>query len=126
MKYNNKKVLLQAALYKYYSVATLFWLLQKHSLTKETIDIKPKPEKEKTDFSRIRCPLCQWQPNSSSRWWCSDCKEPEYFFGGCGTAWNTFTTRGLCPGCNHQWRWTTCLSCIGWSLHEDWYLKETR
>jgi hypothetical protein len=52
---------------------------------------------------------------------CSSCGHPEYFDGGCGTTWNTFTTRGLCPGCGHQWRWTTCLACHGWSRHEDWY-----
>jgi hypothetical protein len=42
-------------------------------------------------------------------------------FDGCGARWNTFTTRGKCPGCRHQWQWTSCLRCLGWSLHEDWY-----
>ena len=78
-------------------------------------------EQEKPDFGRIRCPLCRWRPRASSRWFCGDCGHPEYFYGGCGTAWNTFVTRGLCPGCNHQWRWTACLSCDGWSPHEEWY-----
>jgi hypothetical protein len=84
--------------------------------TKKTTD----PDKAK-EFSHIRCPLCTWRPNRSSRWYCGDCDYPEYFFDGCGTAWNTFTTRGRCPGCSHQWRWTICLSCQGWSRHEDWY-----
>jgi len=22
------------------------------------------------------------------------------------------------------WRWTSCLRCAGWSLHEDWYEEE--
>jgi hypothetical protein len=72
------------------------------------------------DFNRIRCPLCKWRPNASSRWYCGDCHYPEYFYEGCGTAWNTFVTRGLCPGCNHQWRWTI-LSCQRWSRHDEWY-----
>jgi len=122
----HKKTLRKQTLYRYYALATLFWLLQKNSLTtKDTSDTKPTLDKEKTDFSRIRCPLCQWKPTSSDRWWCSDCEYPEYFWEGCGKAWNTFTTRGLCPGCNHQWRWTSCLACSGWSLHEDWYVKES-
>jgi hypothetical protein len=78
-----------------------------------------------TDFSRIRCPLCKWRPSASSLWYCSSCGHPEYFFDGCGMEWNTFTTRGLCPGCLHQWRWTSCLSCAGWSLHEAWYAEES-
>jgi hypothetical protein len=74
-------------------------------------------------FNRIRCPLCQWQPAPSSIWSCQggDGPEPQPFFTGCGTVWNTFLTRGRCPGCNHQWRWTVCLRCAGWSLHVDWY-----
>lgn len=73
-------------------------------------------------FERIRCPLCAWTPSASSRWFCSGGGgTPEPPFEGCGTAWNTFTTRGLCPGCQHQWQWTSCLRCSGWSLHEDWY-----
>ncbi|MBS1812644.1 MAG: hypothetical protein JST84_31040 [Acidobacteria bacterium] len=73
---------------------------------------------------RIRCPLCLWQPNAGSRWYCGSVGNPEYFFSGCGTGWNTFDTQGLCPGCGHQWRWTACLSCWQWSLHEDWYTRE--
>jgi hypothetical protein len=81
-------------------------------------------EDEAKDYSRIRCPLCRWQPDETCLWCCEDQDDPEYFFNGCGTTWNTFTTRGLCPGCGHQWRWTICLWCDGWSLHEDWYAKE--
>jgi ribosomal protein S27E len=82
-------------------------------------------EEDKTDFERIRCPLCNWQPTAESRWWCLDADAPEYFYGGCWTSWNTFETRGRCPGCGHQWRWTSCLRCHGWSRHEDWYEKKT-
>ncbi|MBS1796282.1 MAG: hypothetical protein JSS81_20690 [Acidobacteria bacterium] len=74
-------------------------------------------------FERIRCPLCRWQPTAESRWCCASSGEPENFDGGCYTVWNTFETRGRCPGCNHQWRWTICPRCHGWSLHNDWYEK---
>ena len=72
-------------------------------------------------FSRIRCPRCQWQPDASSRWLCWSGDGPEPPFEACGTSWNTFATRGRCPGCAHQWQWTSCLRCDEWSLHEDWY-----
>jgi len=77
-------------------------------------------------LNRVRCPLCKWQPKASSRWYCGDSGYPEYFYDGCGTAWNTFTTRGVCPGCDHQWRWTVCLSCYRWSRHEEWYDDQKR
>jgi len=72
-------------------------------------------------FERIRCPLCSWRPTASSSWSCRADDTPEPPFDWCGTQWNTFTTRGRCPGCLHQWRWTSCLRCAGWSLHDDWY-----
>jgi hypothetical protein len=72
----------------------------------------------------IRCPKCEWRPTGSSRWSCIWTETPEPFFEACGTEWNTFATRGLCPGCGHQWQWTSCLRCGEWSLHEAWY--ETR
>lgn len=84
----------------------------------------PEKEKDATDFSRIRCPLCRWQPRRFDRWMCADSPFLERFFGGCYTSWNTFETRGLCPGCSHQWLWTTCLACGRDSLHEDWYAEE--
>ncbi|HOY68367.1 MAG TPA: hypothetical protein PLP29_15910 [Candidatus Ozemobacteraceae bacterium] len=83
--------------------------------------VKTRRERAKTDFSRIRCPLCGWRPRKTDRWSCSRCDVPEGFTGGCGTSWNTFQTHGLCPGCRHPWQWTCCLACAGWSLHEDWY-----
>ena len=72
-------------------------------------------------FDRIRCPLCQWHPRPSSVWCCFGLGTPEPGFNGCGTEWNTFSTGGRCPGCQHQWQWTSCLRCAGWSRHEDWY-----
>jgi hypothetical protein len=80
--------------------------------------------RDDAQFGGIRCPLCQWRPESSSRWSCVVWHTPEPFFEGCGTSWNTFTTRGKCPGCSHQWRWTSCLRCDRWSLHEDWYERD--
>ena len=70
---------------------------------------------------RIRCPLCEWQPPESTLWACQSYGTPEPYFGGCGTLWNTFSTGGKCPGCSHQWKWTSCPNCHDWSLHEDWY-----
>jgi hypothetical protein len=73
-------------------------------------------------FGKIRCPKCQWAPEPSSRWMCAGSAEsPEPPFRGCGMSWNTFETRGRCPSCAHQWRWTACLRCGTWSRHDDWY-----
>jgi hypothetical protein len=63
-------------------------------------------------FRRIRCPLCAWRPVASSRWFCSQCND---------CTWNTFDTRGRCPKCSYQWKYTACLSCHKFSPHEDWY-----
>lgn len=73
---------------------------------------------------RIRCPLCAWEPRHSDRWTCWDCPVPEGLAHGCGTTWHTFDTGGRCPGCQHQWTWTTCLACGRWSRHVDWYRAE--
>jgi hypothetical protein len=108
--------------HKVYYFGFAFWLLQER-LKREEITDRAKLEEKDPDFSRVRCPLCGWKPNGSSRWFCGDCEYPEYFFDGCGTAWNTFATRGRCPGCAHDWRWTVCLRCRRWSRHEDWYIK---
>jgi hypothetical protein len=58
----------------------------------------------------IHCPLCQWQPRTRDSWMCK-----------CGHFWNTFTTRGVCPACNHQWKHTVCVACQKMPPHEDWY-----
>jgi hypothetical protein len=62
--------------------------------------------------AEIYCPLCAWRPKALDRWWCSP---------GCGAVWNTFWTRGLCPGCGHQWLETACYACRKMSPHESWY-----
>jgi hypothetical protein len=69
----------------------------------------------------VRCPLCAWRPTTASRWCCWWDEGPEPYFAACGAQWNTFTTRGRCPGCQHQWQWTSCLRCGEWSPHDDWY-----
>ena len=48
------------------------------------------------------------------------------FSDGCGTAWNTFERRGVCPGCRHRWRWTSCLACAKWSRHDEWYAEDVQ
>lgn len=83
-----------------------------------------RPVDDDQEFSGIRCPLCKWHPARTSRWYCDPSMSPEPPFQGCGTNWNTFDTRGRCPGCGHQWHWTSCLQCSGWSLHTDWYEHE--
>ena len=87
----------------------------------ERIFTLPRDEDEKNASERIRCPLCEWVPTPSSTWCCFAEGTPEPPFPWCGTTWNTFNTRGRCPGCGHQWKWTSCLRCGGFSLHEDWY-----
>lgn len=83
-----------------------------------------RAEDERPASARIRCPLCDWRPTPSSEWCCDGTFTPESPFPGCGTVWNTFETFGRCPGCGHQWQWTSCLRCGGWSLHEDWYVQD--
>jgi hypothetical protein len=62
--------------------------------------------------SQIYCPKCGWKPAPEDRWSC----EPQ-----CGTVWNTFWTRGMCPGCSKQWSDTQCLACHQFSPHRQWY-----
>ncbi len=89
--------------------------------------VKPTPatklEDAPSDFSRIRCPQCKWQPKAHHLWQCTPCATPEYFQGGCGTLWHTFDTKGKCPGCKYQWKYTKCMFCSRWSLHQEWYVK---
>ena len=85
-------------------------------------DIVVRFEPDLTDiFKGIRCPRCAWKPAASSRWCCDYRQSPEPPFESCGAVWNTFLTAGACPGCRHQWTWTSCLRCSEFSPHEDWY-----
>jgi len=94
--------------------------LQQPVVPDEKVVTTPGLEDGET-FRGIRCPLCKWQPESRNRWCCDPTGSPEPAFQGCGTVWNTFATRGRCPGCSHQWIWTACHMCGCFSLHEDWY-----
>jgi hypothetical protein len=62
--------------------------------------------------AEIYCPHCEYRPQPEDRWECVP---------SCGTVWNTFWTRGVCPGCGTKWPKTQCLACAEWSPHEDWY-----
>lgn len=104
--------------------AVAFWLFRRPLEPEKIKEELLRLDEDDPKFSRIRCPLCKWRPTASSSWHCGDCAEPEFFFDGCGTVWNTFDTGGRCPGCKHQWRWTSCLRCEEWSRHEDWYAKD--
>jgi hypothetical protein len=97
------------------------YLLLKETRTPVWVPDSAREVEDDEGSVRVRCPLCHWKPTASSLWACWSEGTPEPFFGGCGTVWNTFATRGRCPGCAHQWLWTSCLHCTGWSLHEDWY-----
>ena len=88
-------------------------------------DVVVRFEPDVRDASdRIRCPRCAWTPDASSRWCCDYRQSPEPPFESCGAVWNTFKTAGRCPGCQHQWEWTSCLRCSEYSRHEEWYERD--
>lgn len=64
------------------------------------------------DKADIYCPKCEWRPGPYDVW---DCVP------SCGTTWNTFWTRGVCPGCGVKWPSTQCYGCDKFSPHEAWY-----
>ena len=96
-------------------------LLLKDNRQTEEIIVHRTDEDEHEHTRGIRCPHCRWRPSESDRWQCECAFTPEPPFNSCGTSWNTFETRGRCPGCDHQWKWTSCIRCHKWSLHEAWY-----
>ncbi len=102
----------------------VFTAFRKTAETEEILKQVIEDDKIESEFSRIRCPHCNWKPDKSSRWFCADCDYPEFFYGGCFTSWNTFETKGVCPGCAHRWKWTSCLRCTKWARHDDWYEKK--
>ncbi|MGH7887706.1 MAG: hypothetical protein ACREPG_07560, partial [Candidatus Binatia bacterium] len=71
-------------------ISIVFLLLLEHPKLERTITKKPQKVTNLPDFSRIRCPLCRWQPKPSHRWFCASCEYPEFFDDGCGACWNTF------------------------------------
>ena len=98
----------------------MFVALKRTPAFDERFKVIPIPDDEDA-FAGIRCPLCAWKPDNSSLWCCACEGTPEPPFASCFTTWNTFRTAGRCPGCSHQWKWTSCLSCTEFSLHVDWY-----
>jgi hypothetical protein len=64
------------------------------------------------DEPDIFCPQCEWRPRAEDRWHCVP---------SCGMIWNTFWTRGVCPGCGIKWPKTQCHACGELSPHEHWY-----
>jgi hypothetical protein len=118
------KQISQKSLYRFCHLAVVYTIFQKGLSPDKTADELGQIDGEASEFIRIRCPLCGWQPTAASLWQCANQEYPERFFDACGTIWNTFSTHGLCPGCGHRWRWTMCLHCHCRSLHEDWYTKE--
>ncbi|MBI4672413.1 MAG: hypothetical protein HY741_12215 [Chloroflexi bacterium] len=107
------------------NLRALWSLFQKTNLPEQISAAETNLGPLTAGFSRIRCPSCGWRPTPVARWVCTNCPQPENFWGGCGTVWNTFTTQAVCPGCGHSWRWTICPRCNKWSLHQDWYVKQT-
>jgi hypothetical protein len=108
------------------SPGAIGWMLKRSPIPDQVIDIDRRRLEDEEAFENIRCPLCEWQPSPSSMWSCYGEGTPEVAFEGCGTTWNTFATRGRCPGCAHQWRWTKCLRCGEWSPHDEWYNEGSR
>ena len=96
-------------------------LLKKSDPTFDLVADEDTRHDQEDRFTGIRCPRCSWRPSESSRWCCDHKGTPEPVFRACGTIWNTFSTRGRCPGCSHQWLWTSCLRCHEASLHDAWY-----
>ena len=95
------------------TLATRSLLLLKGEPTRvRTVDRRERA-KQRNGRTRIRCPRCGWEPGRHDRWICR-----------CFHVWNTFDTRGVCPGCGYQWLETQCLRCKVMSRHEDWYVVE--
>jgi tetratricopeptide (TPR) repeat protein len=90
--------------------------IYRSALRKEPFEIRGSVNRsaEESDqvLSQVSCPRCRYSPASADCWKCN-----------CGHSWNTFDTRGLCPGCGYQWKETVCPLCGEMSPHTDWYLK---
>src|SRR6266511_4788956 len=82
---------------------------------------------------KIACPKCDFRPTPNLLWRCHP---------GCGYAWHTFATHGICPRCSKMWHDTQCPTgtlrsptgmlrnptgmlrnprCRMWSPIDDWY-----
>ena len=65
------------------------------------------------EMQGVRCPKCSWKPRAGMSWLCS-----------CRRTWNTFSTHGICPSCQKQWKDTQCSACHEWSPHIAWHFSE--
>jgi Zn-dependent protease len=57
------------------------------------------------------CPNCEFQPLVGEFWGC----------GRCGTRFDTFTHRGVCPGCGQRYEQTACPECLKSHPIEEWF-----
>jgi hypothetical protein len=87
---------------QYHPVVIVFLLFQNDPKAVKATAEQPEQEAKLPDFSRIRCPICKWQPKPPHRWFCAPCDHPEYFDDGRGACWNTFSTRARIPGTQYQ------------------------
>lgn len=71
----------------------------------------PGPYRVLGEGERVRCPACGRAPEAGTAWQCSYCH----------WSWDTFATRGVCPGCAAHYPVTQCFGCHAMSRHEDWY-----
>ena len=62
-----------------------------------------------TEFA---CPLCKISPQQGAFWVC----------GHCRTAFDTFQTLAMCPGCGARFSQTRCVNCGGESPLSEWFL----
>jgi len=69
----------------------------------------------KVNDTNVSCPKCGWEPDEKDIWVCDECK----------TRWNTFQTRGKCPGCGKVFIDTQCSKqkggCGELSLNAEWF-----
>ena len=97
------------------------WTLRDDGALKPGGAAAPLSTRARSGSPRIRCPHCAWVPERASRWLCGPVAWPEFYAGGCGRAFNTFETEGVCPGCAHAWQWTACLACSLWARRSAWF-----
>lgn len=65
----------------------------------------------KAGATQHRCPSCLAEATRWDRWTCT-----------CGTVWDAFTTRGVCPNCQKHWDNTRCPRCGNSNPHAEWYV----
>ncbi len=65
---------------------------------------------------QVVCPRCAAVPSGDPVWQCEFCH----------CVWDTFKTRGRCPGCGFTYPATFCVACGHNSRHRDWYRPAPR